>query len=190
MGTGPRDFLPVPEDRSNVRYVARGVGRALIWLRAKTPATPPRAANVCGASSRLPHRLAGGDVLDLVRRPRTCSKAESARVPRGAGVGRTPPTGPQPGVLEPRKQRPRRPESGRAALGRPVGRARRRKPANGLLAVRRRGTSADEQHHRKRDPHARRPACWHDYCGGCGCRFAGCSARSNERSPRRRPAAS
>jgi hypothetical protein len=189
MGTGGR-LPPRARDRLNVRYVARVVGRALTWLRAKTPATPPRAANVRGANSRLPHRLAGGDVLGLVRRPRTCSKAEGARVLRGAGVGRTPPTGPQPGVLEPRKQRPRRPESGRAAPGHPAGRARRRKPANGRLAVPRRGTSADEQHHRKRDPHARRPACWHNYCGGCGCRFAGCSASSNERSPRRRLAAS
>src|SRR5690348_16047102 len=84
-GSGPGRLPPRTRDRFSVRYVARFVGRAVTWLRAKTPATPPRAANVCGASSRLPRRLAGGEVLDLVRRPRTCSKAEGARVRRGAG---------------------------------------------------------------------------------------------------------
>ena len=74
-------------------------------------------ANVCVASSRLPHRLAGGEELDVVHRARTCSEGESVRAPRGAGAGRTHPTGPQAGLLELRPQQPRRPESGRAAPG-------------------------------------------------------------------------
>ena len=156
-GVRPGEFSRA-RDCFGVRYLRVSVGRSLTWLRAMTRATPPRAAHNGVARSRLPHRLAGGDELELVSRCRTCSTAESARVPRRASVGRTHPAGPKPGVLEPRQQPPRRPESGRAVPGRPAGRARRPKPANGRLAVRRRGTSVDEQHHRRRDLHARRPA--------------------------------
>src|SRR5690242_5567218 len=111
-----------------------------------TRATPPRVANVSVAKSRLPHHPAGGEELAVVHRPRTRSEAESVQAPQGGG-GRTHPTEATPGLLELRPQQPQRPESERPVFGSPAGPSRRRNAARERPAVRRRSTSAGEQHH-------------------------------------------